>query len=273
MVSPDIDLTGANPILFEFWYHMYGSTQGTLHVDIDAGGGGDGPWILDVIPPFTDHVDLWQLMAVDLTPYMGTIINVRIRGLAGSNYASDMAIDDVRLYELFPDDIGVESIDELTGSCGLSAAETVTVTLTNYGSNPQTGFDVSYTINGGPPVVETYMATLAPLATDTFIFATTADLSGLGPYDIDATTSLPNDQDVGNDAAPTRTIVPLGNTITTYPYVNDFESGPGDWYSYGTNNTWAFGTPAKTVIMGASSGISTTRYRTPKHSVVMISAT
>lgn len=256
LVSPDFDLTTANPSVFEFWYHMYGATQGTLHIDIDADGGGDGPWTLDVIPPITDNVDLWQVMTVDLAPYMGTIINVRIRGLTGGSFTSDMAIDDVRLYELFPDDVGVESIDGPPGGCGLTTAETVTVTVKNHGSNPQTGFDISYTVNGGPPVVETYMGTLAPQASDTFTFATAADLSGAGPYDIDATTLLPTDQDTGNDAAPTHTIVPLGNSISTFPHINDFESGPGDWYSYGTNNTWAFGTPAKTVIQGASSGVN-----------------
>ncbi len=42
--------------------------------------------------------------------------------------------------------------------------------------------------------------------------------------------------------------------ISTYPYVQDFESNNGNWISGGTNSDWAYGTPNKTVISNAASG-------------------
>ena len=46
-----------------------------------------------------------------------------------------------------------------------------------------------------------------------------------------------------------------GTTVTTFPYVEDFEASQGGWTSGGTTgNDWAWGTPAKPVITGAGSG-------------------
>lgn len=44
--------------------------------------------------------------------------------------------------------------------------------------------------------------------------------------------------------------------ISTFPHVEDFESGQGDWVAGGVSSTWAFGTPAKAVIQGAASGVN-----------------
>ncbi|MEO0310772.1 MAG: hypothetical protein RIQ89_429 [Bacteroidota bacterium] len=42
--------------------------------------------------------------------------------------------------------------------------------------------------------------------------------------------------------------------ISTFPYVEDFEAGQGNWVAGGTNNDWAWGSPAKPVINSAGSG-------------------
>lgn len=43
-------------------------------------------------------------------------------------------------------------------------------------------------------------------------------------------------------------------TVTTFPYVEDFETGTGNWFSGGNFNDWAWGTPNKPVINSAGSG-------------------
>ena len=48
LLSPTIDLTGTNNVQFEFWYHMFGSTMGNLHVDISTDGG--LTWTNDIVP-------------------------------------------------------------------------------------------------------------------------------------------------------------------------------------------------------------------------------
>ncbi|MCB0684926.1 MAG: hypothetical protein KDC53_00335 [Saprospiraceae bacterium] len=39
MWSPELDLLGTNAPFFEFYYHMYGLTMGTLHIDISTDHG------------------------------------------------------------------------------------------------------------------------------------------------------------------------------------------------------------------------------------------
>lgn len=42
--------------------------------------------------------------------------------------------------------------------------------------------------------------------------------------------------------------------IATFPFTEDFESGPAGWTSGGSNSDWALGTPSKTTINAAASG-------------------
>ena len=250
LISPDLDLTDGNATIFEYWYHMYGATMGDMHIDVDPDGGGNGPWMLDVVPPLTDNLNAWQMRQVDLSAFVGSVINVRIRGETGTSFTSDMAIDDVRVFNQWPNDLGVLSVDTPVFDCSYTNAENISITLRNHGSNPQSNFDISYSVNGGQPVTETYTGTLAPFTIDTFTFATPANLAGNGPFNVVVQTELPTDQANSNDAS----LYALSTSINAFPSVNAFESGPGDWFSGGTNNSWAFGSPDKVNIKGAASG-------------------
>jgi hypothetical protein len=46
----------------------------------------------------------------------------------------------------------------------------------------------------------------------------------------------------------------VGLPISTFPYLEDFESGPNGWASGGLDPDWAWGTPAKAVINSAGTG-------------------
>lgn len=48
----------------------------------------------------------------------------------------------------------------------------------------------------------------------------------------------------------------IAQCITAYPYFEDFETGPGSWVPGGTNSDWSWGTPGKTLISQAGSGIN-----------------
>jgi gliding motility-associated-like protein len=45
-----------------------------------------------------------------------------------------------------------------------------------------------------------------------------------------------------------------GTTISTFPYVENFETSAGSWTAGGTSSSWAWGTPTKTTINTAGSG-------------------
>jgi len=101
---------------------------------------------------------------------------------------------------LFPDDIGVSDLLEPVSGSGLSNAETITIEITNYGGVSQSNFDVSYTIDGGPVVTETFAGPLGVGETIEYSFTQTADFSTIGDYIVNATTLLAGDADPANDS-------------------------------------------------------------------------
>lgn len=95
--SPCFDLTGTNQPELSFWYHMYGSSIGSLHVDAFV----EGHWDLDIMPEIVgDQGNTWLSQTVDLSAYAGKIIFVRFRGTTGGSYQGDLAIDDINLNTL-----------------------------------------------------------------------------------------------------------------------------------------------------------------------------
>lgn len=101
-------------------------------------------------------------------------------------------------------DIGAISIDAPnTGILG--ANEDITITIRNFGSNDITNPAVQYRIDGGTPVIENYSGTIAAGTNEQFTFATQADLSAPGDYEIEAKTNLGGDSNTNNDAT-TKTV-------------------------------------------------------------------
>jgi hypothetical protein len=99
------------------------------------------------------------------------------------------------------DDVGVISIDTPDDGA-LTATEVVTVTLRNYGLDSQSNFPVSYQLDNGTIVSETYAGTLTPGQVAPYTFVATADLSTPGQvYNIWAATGLVGDENMFNDTA------------------------------------------------------------------------
>lgn len=121
-----------------------------------------------------------------------------------SEYFNPNRADMVGVFTLTPpspNDVGVTSIDAPnTGVLG--ATEAITVSIRNFGTNNQSNIPVSYTIDGGAAVNETYTGTIAAGATESYTFTQTADLSVTNQtYTIMSTTVLSGDQDPSNDSA------------------------------------------------------------------------
>jgi PKD repeat protein len=77
--------------------------------------------------------------------------------------------------------------------------EEVSVRIINRGILPQSGFLISYAIDGETPVEEMYMGELLPGDSLHFSFALFADLSAYSDYSICTWVSLPTDEDLTND--------------------------------------------------------------------------
>ncbi|TND09612.1 MAG: hypothetical protein FD123_969, partial [Bacteroidetes bacterium] len=258
LVSAVYDFSAVTAPKIKFWYHMYGATMGTMHIDVDTTGLGN--WVLDAVPSWTDNLNLWQMRDVALTGLGGRpSVRIRIRAQTGTSFTSDMAVDDIEVYEPLPADLKAYTV-VAGGNCGNSVTTPVELTLINAGTNTipaGTSLPLAFEINSN--VVNETMITSTPiLSNDTFTYTFTtgfADLSGPLAITIDAWSAWSSDPAAGNDSVTNTAIgIPI---IAAYPYYENFESGENGWIiNNGTTGTWAFGTPAKTTIIGASSGVN-----------------
>ena len=120
-------------------------------------------------------------------------------------------------------DVAVISLDTpVTGI--LTSTETITVTIRNLGENSATDFDVSYQVNSGTVITETFTETIASNESVQFTFTTTTDLSTEGQvYSILSSVTLTDDEDSSNDSITTE---------ITHVYSNDIGvtaiNGPDD---------------------------------------------
>ncbi|MDP2388418.1 MAG: T9SS type A sorting domain-containing protein [Bacteroidota bacterium] len=258
LVSAVYDFTAVSSPKIKFWYHMFGATMGTMHVDVDTSGLGN--WVLDITPSWTDNVDLWQLKTVSLSNFAGKPnVRIRIRSTTGTSFTSDMAVDDIEVFQPLAEDLNAHNVSA-GGGCGNSINTPVILTMINAGSNPipaGTPIPLAFMINT-TTVLDTFVTTGIIAASDTFNYTFQtgfADLSGPGQVTIKAWTSWTPDVSFGNDTTTNATFgIPI---ITSYPYFQDFETGQNGWLiNSGTLGTWAFGTPAKTTIIGAASGLN-----------------
>jgi len=103
----------------------------------------------------------------------------------------------------FNNDVGVVSINNPIDGI-LTDTENITVSLFNFGLDDASNFDVSYQIDGGATITETFTGTIASSETVEFTFTTQADLSIVGQqYSITSCTIFTGDEDGLNDCETT----------------------------------------------------------------------
>ncbi|MFO8055348.1 MAG: BNR-repeat neuraminidase N-terminal domain-containing protein, partial [Bacteroidales bacterium] len=94
LTSGCIDMSAQTNKILEFWYHMYGTNIGSLHLDIYS----NGSWQNDVVSLIGEqhfsYTDPWKRATVDLSSYSG-LIQLRFRAIRGGGFRSDIALDDI----------------------------------------------------------------------------------------------------------------------------------------------------------------------------------
>jgi PKD repeat protein len=94
--SPCIDLNTAQSPLMRFNYHMNGVDMGSLTVDVFDGE----EWHLEALTPIVGNQgNSWREATVNLNPYVGKKVVLRFRATTGADFASDIAIDNIRVLE------------------------------------------------------------------------------------------------------------------------------------------------------------------------------
>jgi len=135
--------------------------------------------------------------------YVNELVDTDIKNVAGV----------FQIAPTLPHDLGVTQVNApVTGA--LSATQSITVTIFNFGLNSESTFNVTYQIDGGALISEAYNgAAIAPGQSAQFTFSQTADMSTEGQtYTVTGSTDLSTDDDNNNDS---RTIE------ATHVYAND----------------------------------------------------
>ena len=262
-VSPCIDLSTVSGARLDFWFHMLGAAMGDLRVDVQDISNST-PWTTVKLISGEQGPD-WQKTTVDLSAYVGSLIKIRFNALTGASFTSDMAVDDVYIYEPEPFDAGV--VDFISPNpnpdCGYTGSDTIGIRVVNLGYQSVDTIPVAYSINGLPVVVDTVFEALAPFDTAVFYFQAT-DLTIANTLNVTAYTTLQDDTVYyDNDTATTT----LYNTLFKSPYFQDFETfglgNPGElnggWKQSTTDNMdWTVHTGNTTSTNTGPSGDHTT---------------
>jgi hypothetical protein len=205
---------------FLWGYAQVGATQNEL-VQISLPGGTETGTYFDVGSVAAVGTGIAGGLAIAdgiVTGYwtiMGTAQNVNIWGL-------ELCVSG----PLPANDIGVQSITSPVTGVDLTSAEPVTILVKNYGTATQTSFDVSFTLDGGTPVVESVSTTLNSGDTYEHTFATTADLSAYGTYSFEACADLTGDENAANDCA-SKTVENLAPSLCIPVYTSGCGFGDG----------------------------------------------
>lgn len=108
----------------------------------------------------------------------------------------------------FTNDVGVVAITNPNNGT-LTIAESVTISIFNYGQNAASNFPVSYQINGGTVITETFTGTIPSAGYATYTFSATSNLGTVGQtYTIIASTAMTADEDNSNNSF-TKTVTHL----------------------------------------------------------------
>lgn len=90
LISPCFDLAGAQGPSFNFHYHMYGSTMGSLIINVIDQATNQSS---TVFTQSGNQSNQWTIESIDLSSFIGKSVKIEIVGQIGMSYRSDMAID------------------------------------------------------------------------------------------------------------------------------------------------------------------------------------
>lgn len=163
----------------------------------------------------------------------------------------------IEVYEAYNSDVETIKIYEPRTGCGLTN-ERFVIQFRNLGVDTLYSVPVGYQVDNNPPVYETRNDIALPGQEYYYTFSAYSDLSIPDKtYMIKMFTALPGDGNLLNDTL----YFPVTNNtiISTFPYVQDFESGTLGWTTAWIapkeeETSWQWGKPVKPIIDHAASG-------------------
>jgi len=213
------------------------------------------------------------LLNVSLVAHAGEdSVQFRVVSISGSNYYSDMAIDDFTVFQPADVDYELVSIDSIpTGGCSLGLTDVYASVIENGAIGLASGDTLFFSYSDGTTTINDTVVLSAAMpngSTYQHMFTAQADFSVPATYNITVTVTTSQDPNVADNTL--LAIVNSAPLVNTFPYYEDFESGQGGWMiNNNVNGTWAFGTPAKDSIEILASWLRG-NVRTPKATLSLI---
>jgi hypothetical protein len=153
---------------------------------------------------------------ISLGTYTGQTIRIAFYATCGAQWDTedyDLHVDQVELIDVSPNDLGITAILLPPLDCGLPDSLPMKVKVGNLGSADQTGFTVSYSLNGGSPQTEPFPGSIQALQQQDFQFSVPVILSGINLNTIRVWTNLSTDQNVGNDSLNSPVLFPTASEV------------------------------------------------------------
>lgn len=98
LTSPCIDLSSQSTAYFSFDYHMFGSAMGSLDVEVSSDGGSTWNALFSIAGQQQGtNINPYRKEILDLTAYAGNTINLRFNATTGTNFRSDLTIDNINI--------------------------------------------------------------------------------------------------------------------------------------------------------------------------------
>ena len=226
LTSPIIDLSSTTgTVLLEFDYNYRALGGSSFIVEVFNGAAFDTVLNLTTLSDcgaWTCGPD-YPRASIDVSAAANAFFFIRYTYRDGSSFAWYTGFDNVQVRQLTDQDVAAVDILEPTSACGLGGNEPVTAIVENVGGDTVNAVSMGLTVDGSLVATEAWSVVLSPFSTDTFTFAATANLAGLGPHTVAVSADAsPTDGDPAN-ATVTETVTNIV-PITSFPYITDFDS-------------------------------------------------
>jgi len=171
--------------------------------------------------------------------------------IAMNEYGNGLTLDNFKLYSVKNDVQLVSVISPAKFNCGIESTW-LTVQVYNSDNLPQDTIELFYSLDNGPIQKDTIFY-LGPKDTVTHTFKTQLVANTLGNHKLNIWLRAEGDSYLPNDSILNYNFRNQPS-ITSFPYLENFEMGDGDWFAEGQNNSWQYGTPNSQRLNKAASG-------------------
>lgn len=222
LVSPAVDLTGINSLVFSF-KHALDNYTGNNIIGIATTSDGGTTWN-EAWSQGYGASNSWTVSQEISTPDMGQANVQFCIFFNGNSYnINDWYFDDIMVFTLENLDLAITSptLPDFIGS-GETAFG---INVFNFGATTVTSVEATYEVEGMEPITETFEVEIPSLGSETLIFPTTTLLSP-GTYNVAYSINLVNGQedDVLDNNTAEKTVFAAIGTAEKIPMIEHFSS-------------------------------------------------